>query len=152
MAKQAALGMNDLLLTAFRTVLVDLPLVTVKRGLGMAEQRAVADTAWKGYDISIRIGSVSIERLYGNGLFGALLGRSVHGLVRLQRLNNAVLGAFFTGLWRAADLPTATELSAVREEVRALAASVSAQGEKIEALADRPARHSVKVARSIAAA
>ncbi len=152
MAKQAVLGINDLLLTALRAVLVDLPLVTVKRGLGIAEQRAVADTAWKGYDASIRLGIVSIERLYGNGLFGALLGRSVHGLVRLQRLNNAVLGAFFTGLWRAADLPTATELSAVREEVHALAASVSAQAEKIEALADRRARHSVKVARSIAAA
>jgi hypothetical protein len=152
MAKQAALSTNDLLLTALRTVLVDLPLVTVKRGLGIAERHAVADTAWKSYDASIRIGIVSIERLYGNGLFGALLGRSVHGLVRLQRLQNAVLGAFFTGLWRAADLPTATELSVVREEVRALAASVRAQGKTIEALADRPARHSVKIARSIAAA
>jgi len=156
MAKQAALDMNDMLSTALRTVLRDLPLVTVKRGLGMADKRAVADTAWKGYDASIQLGGGSIEWLYGNGLFGALLGRSVRVLVRLQRLNNAVMGAFFTALWRAADLPTASEVNAVREELHALAASVSGQGQKIQALIDHPARprvpSAVKVARPVAAA
>jgi hypothetical protein len=156
MAKEAASGMNDMLFTALRTLLVDLPSVTVKRGLGIADRRAVADTAWKGYDASIRLGTVSIERLYGNGLFGALLGGSVHALVRLQRLNNAVMGAFFTALWRAADLPTASEVSFLREELRALAAGVSAQGQRIEALIEHPARSrvrgTVKVVRRIAAA
>jgi hypothetical protein len=151
MAKEAALGMNDMLFTAVRTLLVDLPVVAVKRGLGIADKRAVAVTAWKGYDASIRLGTVSIERLYGNGLFGAVLGRSVHGLVRLQRLNNAVTGAFFTALWRAADLPTASEVNALREELRALAAGVRAQGQNIGA---QPARSRVRgtVARPIAAA
>ena len=157
MAKQVAVGTSEMVFALLRTALLDLPLVAVKRGFGKAEKRAVTDTAWKGYDASIRLASASIERLYGNGLLGALLGRSVHGLLRLQRLNNAVMGAFFTVLWRTADLPTATEMNAVREELRALAAYVNAQGEKIEALIDsRPvrskARVAAKVVRSIAAA
>ena len=155
MAKQAAVGINEMVFTVLRTLLLDLPLVTAKRGLGMAEKRAVADTAWKGYDASIRLGSASIDRLYGNHLLGGLFARSVHGLLLWQRLNSAVMGAFFTGLWRATDLPTATEVNAVREELRALAASLNAQGEKIEALIDRPVAskpsHAAKVTRSIAA-
>jgi hypothetical protein len=155
MAKQAVVGINEVVFTVLRTLLLDLPLVTAKRGFGMAEKRAVTETAWKGYDASIRLGSASIDRLYGNRLLGGLLVRSGHGLLRWQRLNNAAMGAFFAGLWRATDLPTATEVNAVREELRALAASVKAQGEKIEALIDRPVRskasHSPKVARPIAA-
>ena len=155
MAKQAAVGINEMAFTVLRTLLLELPLVTAKRGFGRAEKRAVTATAWKGYDASIRLGSASIDRLYGNHLLGGLLARSVHGLLRWQRLNSAAMGAFFTGLWRATDIPTATEVNALREELRALAASLKAQGERIEALIDRPVRSkapdTAKVRRSIAA-
>jgi hypothetical protein len=156
MAKQTAVGMDDMLVTMLRAVLLDLPLVAAKRGFGRAEKRAVTDSAWKGYDASILLGRASIERLYQNGFLGALLGRSVHGLLRLQRLNNAVMGAFFAVLWRTTDLATATEIAAIREELRALAAAVTAQGNKIDALVARPVqskpRVAPKVVGSIAAA
>jgi hypothetical protein len=155
MAKQAAVGINEMVVTVLRTLLLDLPVVTAKRGFGMAETRAVTATAWKGYDASIRLGSASIDWLYGNHLLGGLLARSGNGLLRWQRLNKALTGAFFAGLWRATDLPTATEVNGLRDELRALAASLDAQGEKIEALIDRPVRskapESAKVTRSIAA-
>jgi hypothetical protein len=147
MAKQAAVGVNDLLVATLRAVLLDFPLVTVKRGFGMAEKRTVTEAAWKGYDTSILLGRTSIDRLYQNGLLGALLGRSVHALLRAQRLNNAVTGAFFAVLWRMTDVATATELDALREEVRTLAAAIAAQGEKIDALAVRsPVRSKPRVA------
>jgi hypothetical protein len=146
MAKQAAVGRDDLLLATLRAVFLDLPLVTAKRGFGMAEKRTVTETAWKGYDASILLGRASIERLYQNGLFGTLLGRFVHGLLRAQRLNNAATGAFFAVLWRATDVATATEIDALREELRTLSAAVAAQGQKVDALLARPVPSKPRVA------
>jgi hypothetical protein len=151
MAKQAAVGMDEMLSTMLRAILLDLPLVAAKRGFGRAEKRTVTETAWKGYDASMLLGRASIERLYQIGLLGALVGRAVDGLLRFQRLNNAVMGAFFAVLWRTTDLATATEIDAVREDLRTLAAAVSAQGEKIDALVARPVQSKPRVAPKVVA-
>jgi hypothetical protein len=156
MAKQTDAAMTDMVLAALKALAVELPVAGVKRGLGKGEAGAVTDSAWKGYDASIRLVMSSIDRLYRNRLFGTLLAGSAEGLLRWQRLNNALTGAFFTALWRAVDVPTAAEVNAVREELRSLAAGVKAQSEAIEALALPPGPRRVPqkapVRRSIVAA
>jgi hypothetical protein len=137
MAKEVNLGMSEIVSELLTASLVDLPVVAAKRALGITEERTVSETAWTGYDAAIHLGSASIDRLYGSRLFGAVLAQSASGFLRWQRLNNAWRGAFFAALWRATDVPTATTVEHLREELRALAASVRAQSEQIEALVSR---------------
>jgi hypothetical protein len=138
MAKQTDPAMPDMMLAALKALAFELPVAGMKRGIGKAENAAVAESAWKGYDASIRLVSASIDRLYRSRRLATLLAGPVEGLLRWQRLNNALTGAFFAALWRAVDLPTATEVNALREELGSLAASVKAQSETIEALALPP--------------
>jgi hypothetical protein len=147
--------MPDMVSTALKTTLVDLPVAGLKRALGMAEKRSLTETAWRSYDASMRLVSASIDSLYRSGLLGALIARPVEGLLRWQRLNNALAGAFFTTVWRAMDLPTANEVNTLREEIHVLAACVKAHGDKLEALTSSPRRRKlpeVAVGRSIGAA
>jgi hypothetical protein len=148
--------MTDMVLAALKALAVEVPVAGVKRGLGRGEAGAVTDSAWKGYEASIRLVTSSIDRLYRSRLFGTFLAGSAEGLLRWQRLNNALTKACFAALWRAVDLPTAAEVNAVREELRSLAAGVKAQGEAIEALAlppgPRRVPQRVPVRRSIGAA
>jgi hypothetical protein len=46
---------------------------------------------------------------------------TLDSLLRWQRANTALTGAFFTGMWKAMSLPTAGEIQILREEVRTLA-------------------------------
>jgi hypothetical protein len=134
MAKQATVGTNDAIFTVLRTVLFDVPITASKRGLGIGEEDAIANAAWKGYDASMRLGSSAIDLLYNSGPLGGLLARSAPSLLRWQRLNSALIGAFFTALWRTVDLPTAADVNAVREELHTLAANLRIQGDRVEEL------------------
>ena len=104
---------------------------------------ALKETAWRSYDAYVRLASASIDSLYRSGLLGVLLSRPMEGAVRWQRLNNAVMGAFFTALWRAVDLPTAAQVNALREEIHVLAASVKGHGDKLEAMTGSPKRRTL---------
>jgi hypothetical protein len=85
------------------------------------------ETAWKGYDATVRLTTAAIDNLYRTPLFGEVTGRALEGVLRWQWVSNAVAGAFFTGLWQAVGLPTATETRALRSEVQALREEIRSQ-------------------------
>ncbi len=116
-------GMNEFL-TAYTALWVDLPFAGLRIGLGMGDEKEAARAAWKGYDAAAKLTSMAIDDLYRNPLVGETAAAALDGILRWQKVGDALTGAFFTGLWRAVGLPTAAEVQALRAEVQALAEKV----------------------------
>lgn len=113
-------GMNEFL-TAYTALYVDLPFAGVRMGLGLSDEKAATAATWKSYDATVKLTSTAIDEMYRNPLLGELTATTLDSVLRWQRANTALTGAFFTGLWKALSLPTAGELQALRAEVRSLA-------------------------------
>ena len=135
------------LLTVYKAVFIKLPIVAAKKGLGVAKENELEDTAWQGYDACVRLINAATGRLYSSPLFGDLVGRSLDSLLRVQRLSSSVSGTFFTALWVTVGLPTANEIQrlraeveGVRRELRLLIAGAPAPGSEEEVLAEMAAR------------
>lgn len=123
------------LMTLYTATFFEFPLAGVKWGWGVGEEQEVAEAAWKGYDAWVRLTSASIDDLYRNPLFGDLMARSLDGVLRWQRLSQALVGPF-AGLWPAVGLPTAAAVQVLHEEVQSLTARLKAQDAQIQALGE----------------
>ncbi len=119
-------GMEELA-TVYKSLFIDFPLAGARWGLGMGEEKEVAEAAWAGYDAAVRLSSTAVDSLYRTPVFGDFTSRSLDGLLRWQRFGNAFAGALFAGLWQTVRLPTAAETQALREDIRALREEVRAQ-------------------------
>ena len=108
------------LVTIYQTLFLDLPLAGARWGLGIKGAKETVEVAWKGYDAWVRFTSASLDEIYHNPLFAAVVARSLDGWLRWQQLSTALAGAFFAGLWPAVGLPKTTEIQALHVEVRAL--------------------------------
>lgn len=133
MADKTAQRGEDLL-TMYKATLFDFPLAGVTWGLGVGQEKKIAETVWKGYDAWVRLASTSIDDLYRNPLFGDLLARALDRGVRWQRLNQVAVGTFFAALWPAVGLPTAAAVQALHEEFYALDLRLKAQDETAQTL------------------
>lgn len=80
----------------------------------------LAEIAWKGYDAAVRVATDSISQLSTVPIVGELAMRAFEVSLRVTRFNNALAGAFFSALWPAVGLPTATEIRSLRRELAAL--------------------------------
>jgi len=108
------------LVMVYQTLFLDLPFAGAKWGWGIGGEKETAEVAWEGYDAWIRWTSASIDSFYRNPFLGAVVARSLDGFLRWQRLNSALAGAFFAGVWQVVGLPGITvEVQTLREESRA---------------------------------
>src|SRR5271166_5302525 len=82
--------------------------------------RQLHEMGWKAYDTVIGAANNVTNRAFTSPAVGQVLGGAIDIMLRWQRLNAAVAGAFFSALWPAVGLPSATELEAVRRDVRAM--------------------------------
>lgn len=117
-----------------RSVFIDLPLTEIQWQWGVGKKEAVTETAWKGYDAGVRLATAAIDNLYRLPLTAEVLNRAAPALLRWRRINNAVTGAVFTGLWQTVGLSTTAETRALREAVARLAADVRLQRQENEVL------------------
>jgi len=108
------------LVAVYKAIFIELPTVAAKKGLGVAKENELEAAAWKGYDAWVRLVNDATGRLYQTPLFGDLVGRSLDAFLRVQRLSNAVSGAFFAALWVTVGIPTATEIQGLRAELKYL--------------------------------
>jgi len=113
-------GMNEFL-AAYTALYVELPFAGLRMGLGMSEEKEATEAAWKSYDATVKLTSTAIDDMYRNPSMGEMTASTLDSLLRWQRANTALTGAFFTGMWKAMSLPTAGEIQTLREEVRTLA-------------------------------
>jgi len=96
--------------------------------------RQLHELGWKAYDTAIGVANNATNRVFTSPTVGNVLGGAIDIMLRYQRFNVAVAGAFFSALWPAVGLPSATEVEAMRGEVRAM------REELRDAVADRDAK------------
>jgi len=134
MAEQKSQGVEDLLAVT-KMFFFELPYAGVRWGLGVGNTDTATKAAWQGYDAGVRLATTAIDTLYRNPLYGELLNRSLPGVLRWQKLGNALTETFFAGLWRTMNLPTSCEVQAFHEELRSLSAHLLVQRQGSETLA-----------------
>jgi hypothetical protein len=82
--------------------------------------RQLHELGWKAYDTVIGAANSATNSVFTSPTVGNVLGGAIDIILRYQRFNVAVAGAFFTALWPAVGLPSATEVESIRGEVRAM--------------------------------
>ncbi len=99
------------------------PTAKVKQVIDNAKaesETSLSEVAWKAYDSVVGVTKVTTNGLFTNETVGKALGNSIDMMLRWQRFNNAVAGAWFNALWPAVGLPTGTEVAQVRADIRGL--------------------------------
>src|SRR5579862_494116 len=96
--------------------------------------RQLHELGWKAYDTVIGAANNATNRVFTSPTVGNVLGGAIDIMLRYQRFNVAVAGAFFSALWPAVGLPSATEVESIRSDVRAM------REELRDAVADRDSK------------
>src|SRR5579863_6355710 len=114
----------DEILKLAQTLMPEPPTTKVKRMVAeIADKgidRQLHEIGWKAYDTVVGAANNATNRVFTSPTVGNVLGGAIDIMLRYQRFNAAVAGAFFSALWPAIGLPSATELESVRGELRAM--------------------------------
>ncbi|HYL57397.1 MAG TPA: hypothetical protein VEU51_00900 [Candidatus Acidoferrales bacterium] len=111
---------TDELLKLAQALMPEPPSGAIKCIVEKKSDRELTEVGWKAYDKVVEVANNATNRLYSSPTFGQVLGTAIDTMLRVQRFNAAVTGAFFSALWPTVGLPTATEVEAMRNDVRAL--------------------------------
>lgn len=115
---------SDEVLKLAQCLMPEPPTDKVKRMVaGIADKgvdRQLHEIGWKAYDTVLDAANNASNRVFTNPAVGRVLSGAIDMVLRWQRLNDAVAGAFFAALWPAVGLPSATEVEGLRRDVRAM--------------------------------
>jgi hypothetical protein len=115
---------SDEILKLAQCLMPEPPTAKVKRMVAnIADKgidRQLHELGWKAYDTAIGAANNATNRVFTSPAVGQVLGGAIDIMLRYQRFNAAVAGVFFSALWPAVGLPSATEVEAMRGEVRAM--------------------------------
>ena len=115
---------SDEILKLAQCLMPEPPTAKVKRMVadiaGKGIDRQLHELGWKAYDTVIGAANNATNRVLTSPTVGNVLGGAIDIMLRYQRFNAAVAGAFFSALWPAVGLPSATEVEAIRGDVRAM--------------------------------
>jgi len=100
--------------------LIDLPLSAIGRLFDSSFNDELRRAGWKAYDAGVAITTELTNRLYASPRVGRVSGRALDASLKLQRLGDAVSGAFFAALWPMVGLPTASEMRRLSDEIESL--------------------------------
>jgi hypothetical protein len=115
---------SDEILKLAQTLMPEPPTTKVKRLVAdIADKgidRQLHELGWKAYDTVVGVANNATNRVFTSPTVGNVLGGAIDLMLRYQRLNAAIAGAFFSALWPAVGLPSASEVESMRGEVRAM--------------------------------
>jgi hypothetical protein len=115
---------SDEILKLAQCLMPEPPTAKVKRMVagiaGKEIDRQVHELGWKAYDTVIGAANNATNRVFTSPAVGQVIGGAIDIMLRYQRFNAALAGAFFSALWPAVGLPSATEVEAIRGDVRAM--------------------------------
>jgi len=115
---------SDEILKLAQCLMPEPPTAKVKRMVAdIADKgidRQLHEIGWKAYDTVIGAANNTTNRVFTSPAVGQVLGGAIDVMLRWQRFNAAVAGAFFSALWPAVGLPSSTEVEAIRRDVRSM--------------------------------
>ena len=101
---------SDELLKLAQCLMPEPPTSKVKRMVADITDKGIDrhlhELGWKAYDTVIGAANNATNRVFTNPTVGNVLGGAIDIMLRYQRFNVAVAGAFFAALWPAVGLPT----------------------------------------------
>jgi hypothetical protein len=118
--KEAKSQLGAGLMKLAEAMLIDLPAAATLRLFRRAEDKEVYMAGWKAYDAANAIAGELTNRAYANQAVGRIMGRALGRVLSVQRFADATAGAFFAVLWPNVGLPTASDVEAVRQELKKL--------------------------------
>ncbi len=117
----AETSFSDEILKLAQCLMPVAPTAKVKQVIESAQvETSLSEVAWKAYDSVVGLTKVATNGLFTNETVGQVLGGSIDMMLRWQRFNTAVAGAWFNALWPAVGLPTGSEVAQVRSDIRGL--------------------------------
>jgi hypothetical protein len=118
------ISFSDEILKLAQCLMPEPPTAKVKRMVaniaGTGIDRQLHELGWKAYDTVVGAANNTTNRVFTSPAVGQVLGGAIDIMLRYQRFNAALAGAFFSALWPAVGLPSANEVEAIRGEVRAM--------------------------------
>jgi len=118
------LNFSDEILKLAQCLMPEPPTTKVKRMVAnLADKgidRQLHELGWKAYDTVVGVANNATNRVFTSPTVGNVLGGAIDIMLRYQRFNMAVAGAFFSALWPAVGLPSASEVESLRNDVRAM--------------------------------
>ncbi len=118
-------------------IMIDLPIAATVRVLVRTDERELNQAGWKAYDAIVKVANSATSRVYTNSAFGRVAAGAMEFALTAQRLNAALSSAIFANLWPAIGLPTANDVTSMREEVTALRSELA--GARVAIAASAPA-------------
>jgi len=127
------------LLALAEVALIDLPAAVTLRTFKAETEGELYQVGWKAYEAATGIVSDLTNRAYANRSVAKVGVRILENGLRTQRVVDAVAGAFFSALWPSVGLPTASDIEALRRDVKSLREEVRAAAYEREAASERDA-------------
>ncbi len=135
------------LLALAEVALIDLPAAATLRAC-KAETGELYQAGWKAYQAATSMVTELTNRAYANRGIAKVGARVLENTMKTQRVADAVAGAFFSALWPSVGLPTASDIEALRRDVKSLREEIrTAEYERATACEREEASESDPVAR-----
>jgi hypothetical protein len=144
------------LLALAEVALIDLPAAATLRAC-KAETGELYQAGWKAYQAATSMVTELTNRAYANRGIAKVGARVIENTMKTQRVVDAFAGAFFAALWPSVGLPTASDIEALRRDVKSLREEIrtaeyerATASEREEASESDPVAREAEVAREMA--
>src|ERR1700726_4476614 len=108
------------LLALAEVALIDLPAAVTLRAFKAETDGDLYKVGWKAYEAATGVVTDLTNRAYENRSIARVGARVLENGLRTQRVVDALAGAFFSALWPSLGLPMASDIEALRRDVKAL--------------------------------
>ena len=108
------------ILALAEVALIDLPAAVTLRAFKAETDGELYKAGWKAYEAATGVVTDLTNRAYANRSIARVGARMLESTMKTQRVLDAVAGAFFSALWPSLGLPMASDIEALRRDVKAL--------------------------------
>jgi len=108
------------LLALAEVAIIDLPAAVTLRAFKSETDNELYKAGWKAYEAVTGVVSDLTNRAYANRSIARVGARMLENGLKTQRVIDAFTGAFFSALWPSVGLPMASDIEALRRDVKAL--------------------------------
>ena len=131
------------LLALAEVALIDLPAAVTLRAFKSETDGELYKAGWKAYEAATAMVTELTNRAYANRGIAKVGARMLESTLRTQRVVDAFAGAFFSAFWPSVGLPTASDIEALRRDVKSLREEIrTAEYERAAASERQAARES----------